>query len=190
MTLDEEILFAKEEKEISKQVNNLMESLECNDNSMESLLNLKYSETAESLREFKYEEKIFEILKEDKKYDEISSLRKIISEAKNIVENSEDLVVVCEAYKRLAEAKVIIENTLTRAMKNGGSDLDKYQENTGSSDQRYERKARESIERKEKREMFKKAFSKGGEHLVNYQKKYNVSDEAYEKEAHKYANRK
>ena len=185
MTLDEEILYAKQEKELNKQVASLMETLEYTDNSEESLLTLKYCETAETLREFNYEENIFNILKEEKKYDEISKINKIIKEAKSNLDSNE-LNIVLESYRRLAEAKIIIEKTLGRAMAYGGKDLEEYQERTGSSDARYERKAAE----RERHEMFKKAFKDGGEHLTAYQKKYNVSDDDYENEAEKYSNRK
>lgn len=107
MTLNDEIFLAKQEKKLDQNVLALMESLEISDDSEEGLLNLKYCEVAELLKETDYD--VFAKFKTEKDYSSITEACNIIKNAKSLIESS-DLNVITSGYETLAKAKVVFES--------------------------------------------------------------------------------
>lgn len=123
MTIDEEIRLAKQEKELNKKVNGLMESLEIGDDEG-ALLTLKYCETAEMLREFDYKSAIFKTLKESRDYRMMNELNETVNSAKEKI-YSTDIKVVTEGYRDLARLYINLkEGKYYHTCPNCGANLD------------------------------------------------------------------
>ena len=118
MNIDEELINAEYER-LSKK---LLESIDFS----KSLLDIKYSEGAETLREYNYLEKISECAK-SKEFDlkELISLREEVENNLDLI-NRSDVNLVKEGYKGLSDAYVFLESSAEkRAYRNGGVDSDR-----------------------------------------------------------------
>lgn len=120
--ITEEIECAKFEKELNKKAAVLLEGINFQDQSEVGLLNLKYSEMAEILREFNYDTAIFESFKDTKNYEAINNLKESINIAKIKIESPETLK---EGYEELSQIFVglveKLQGPISVQYRNGGA---------------------------------------------------------------------
>ena len=188
--IDREIRLAKEEKELNKKVNSLMETLNITEGEG-ALLTLKYCETAETLREFDYKKNIFEAYRESKNYNKINELNETVNTAKNKI-YSTDIEVVTEGYRELAKVYISLEEALNRSPRVLGRAV--------AGDEKARRRFEKSNELSREHsdaiiDSLRKFHSEGGE--GNYQKWRESTDgasdgylETAQRVAHRHMNKK